>query len=62
MHLKLEAILGMAAALVGIAGVLLLVPGPERDRGEAPLRRGWMIGLVLIGLAFFWFGAIGVLD
>ena len=59
--MKLEAMLGMVAALVGIAGVIFLAAGPNRD-DPAPLRRGWVIGLVLVGLAFFWFGAVGVLD
>ncbi len=59
---KIEAFLGMIAAIVGVAGVILIAAGPERERGEAPLRRGWTIGLILIGLAFFWFGSIGVLD
>ena len=60
--MKVEAFLGMTAAIVGIAGVIFVAAGPERGRDEAPLRRGWTLGLILIGLAFFWFGAIGVLD
>lgn len=59
--LKLEGVLGMAAALVGIAGLVLIAPGPERNT-EEPLRRGWTVGLVLVGLAFFWIGLLGVLD
>jgi hypothetical protein len=50
--LKLEGVLGMAAALVGIAGLVFLAPGPHRNTEEAP-RRGWIVGLVLLGLAFF---------
>lgn len=61
MHLKVEAILGMIAAVVGIAGVIFLAPGPNKE-DPSPLRPGWVLGLVLVGLAFFWFGAIGVLD
>jgi apolipoprotein N-acyltransferase len=59
--LKLEGILGMAAALVGIAGLVLIAPGPDRDTDGSP-RKGWIIGLVLVGLAFFWIGLLGVFD
>jgi apolipoprotein N-acyltransferase len=59
--LKLEGALGMAAALVGIAGLVFIAPGPERNTQEPP-RRGWIIGLVLVGIAFFWIGLLGVID
>jgi len=59
--LELEAALGMAAAFVGIAGLILLAPGPDKDRDDDYLRPGWMVGLVLVGLCFFWFGVAGAL-
>ncbi len=59
--MKLEGVLGMAAALVGIAGLVFIAPGPGGNTDEAP-RRGWIVGLVLLGLAFFWIGLLGVLD
>lgn len=51
----------MAAALVGIMGLVFIAPGPERNTDEPP-RRGWITGLVLVGLAFFWIGLLGVFD
>ena len=59
--MKLEGIVGLLSALVAIVGLGLLGPGSERDEEGFP-RRGWIFGLILIGLAFFWFGVAGVLD
>ncbi len=60
--LKLEAVLGMVSALVAIAGLILLASGPDKQNDDDSPRPGWLIGLILIGLAFFWFGVAGVLD
>ncbi len=60
--LKLEGVLGMASALAAIAGLILLAPGPYRGGDDESTRPGWLVGLTLIGLAFFWFGVAGILD
>jgi hypothetical protein len=60
--LKLEGVLGMASALAAIAGLILLAPGPYRGGDDESTRPGWVVGLTLIGLAFFWFGVAGILD
>jgi hypothetical protein len=62
MGLKLEGVLGMASALAAIAGLILLAPGPDRAGEDDSTRPGWLVGLTLIGLAFFWFGVAGILD
>ena len=59
--MKLEGIIGLLSALVGIVGLILLGPGPGTDEEGLP-RRGWVYGLILVGLAFFWLGIAGVLD
>ena len=60
--MKLEGALGMASALAAIAGLILLAPGPAKEGDAESTRPGWLVGLTLIGLAFFWFGVAAILD